>query len=255
MSDVTTTGNVVELYRFPFKSMQGASVDSVEVGPTGVVGDRRRALLDASSGALLSAKRYGGLFGATADDAGVTLPDGTRVAFDDADVDDRLSAWLGVAVTLAETAPDVAVSYEMTFDPPNDDAEYYAIDAPPGSFLDLAAIHLVCRQTLDGCREVRGDLDWDVRRFRPNLVLDVPGLEPFAEDAWSGSRIRVGGAVLEVMMPTVRCAMPLRAQPGLDSQPGLYAALEEIHANHLGLYLSVVEPGEVRVGDPVVVGV
>jgi hypothetical protein len=233
--------------------MQGAAVESVDVGPTGVAGDRRRALLDASSGALLSAKRYGGLFQAVADDDAVTLPDGERIEFGDPDADRRLSDWLGVAVTVAETAPDVAVSYEMTFDPPNDDAEYYAIDAPPGSFLDLAAVHLVCRQTLDGCRQLRSDLDWDVRRFRPNILLDVPGLEPFAEDDWAGSRIRVGGAVLEVMMPTVRCAMPLRAQPGLDSQPTLYAALEEIHANHLGLYLSVVEPGEVRVGDPVVV--
>ena len=154
-------------------------------------------------------------------------------------------------MVLATSGPDVQVAYEMTFDPPDDEAEYYAIDAPAGSFLDLAAVHLVCTQTLDGCRAARPDLDWDVRRFRPNVVVDVPGLEPFGDDAWTGRRLRLGSVVLEAMQPTVRCAMPLRAQPGLASQPSLYAALEELHANHLGQYLSVVEPGEVRVGDPV----
>jgi MOSC domain-containing protein YiiM len=47
--------------------------------------------------------------------------------------------------------------------------------------------------------------------------------------------------------------MPLRAQPGLARQARLYAALEELHANHLGTYVDVVEPGEIRVGDEVAV--
>jgi uncharacterized protein YcbX len=56
-----------------------------------------------------------------------------------------------------------------------------------------------------------------------------------------------------VRQPTVRCAMPLRAQPGLARQPRLYRALEGLHANHLGTYVDVVEPGEIRVGDEVAV--
>ena len=30
----------------------------------------------------------------------------------------------------------------MTFDPPNDDAEYYEIPAPADTFLDLSLIHI-----------------------------------------------------------------------------------------------------------------
>jgi uncharacterized protein YcbX len=247
----SAAGRVASLHRYPVKSMQGTSVERLVVGTGGVEGDRERALLDAETGALLSAKRYGRLLEADVADDAVVLPGGERIPFDAPDAATRLSAWIGRPVELATCGPDVAVAYEMTFDPPNDDAEYYAIDAPVGSFLDLAPVHLVCTQTLDACRAARPDLDWDARRFRPNVVVDVPGLEPFGDDAWTGRRLRLGSVVLEGMQPTVRCAMPLRAQPGLASQPALYGALEDLHANHLGQYLSVVEPGEVRVGDPV----
>ena len=138
----------------------------------------------------------------------------------------------------------------MTFDPPDDDAEYYAIEAPPGTFLDATAGHLVALTTLRHAAERRADLDWDVRRFRPNLVVDGD-LDAFAEDDWVGRTLRVGGAELAVRQPTVRCAMPLRAQPGLDRQAPMYAALEELHRNHLGLYLDAVTPGPIAVGDEV----
>ncbi|MGH9206141.1 MAG: MOSC domain-containing protein, partial [Acidimicrobiales bacterium] len=91
----------------------------------------------------------------------------------------------------------------------------------------------------------------DVRRFRPNLVVDAPGSSPFGEDQWCGIRLRIGSAVIEGMQPTVRCAMPLRAQPGLDAQPTLFKAMDSLHANHLGIYLNVIESGEIRVGDRV----
>jgi uncharacterized protein len=104
------------------------------------------------------------------------------------------------------------------------------------------------------CRAVRPELDWDVRRFRPYLVVDIDA-PPFAEDGWTGRRLTVGSVVLGVLMPTVRCAMPLRAQPGgLARQPELFAALSEVnvlHPDHFGLYLQVITPGTVREGDPV----
>ena len=59
--------------------------------------------------------------------------------------------------------------------------EYVDIPAPAGSFLDFAPVHLVTTATLEGCQAQRPDLDWDVRRFRPNLVIDVDG-PPFVEN-------------------------------------------------------------------------
>jgi uncharacterized protein YcbX len=69
-----------------------------------------------------------------------------------------------------------------------------------------------------------------------------------------GRRLRVGEVELAVDSPTVRCAMPLRAQPGLERQVELFEAMSELneaYPNHLGVYCSVVSPGTVRVGDSV----
>jgi uncharacterized protein len=252
MSDTApSVGTIRELYRFPVKSMQGITVDALQVGPSGVHQDRARALIDVETGKLMSAKRWSKLLLASADDVGITLPDGTHRAFGSADLDAVLSQWLGREVQLRQVDPAVDLSYEMTFDPPNDAAELYEIPAAAGSFLDLAPLHLVTRQTLDGTAEARPDLDWDVRRFRPNIVVDAPGLPAFGEDGWCGERFTIGSAVVEGMQPTVRCAMPLRAQPGLDAQPALFGAMDALHANHLGIYVTVVTPGEVTAGDPV----
>jgi uncharacterized protein YcbX len=243
---------VVGLARYSVKSMQGTDCQSVDIGLEGVVGDRDWALVDTRTGRLMSAKRYSALLHWSADDDGITVADGPTVRFDDPDINAILSEHLGRPVELHRSGLDTSLSYEMTFEPPNDDAEYIAIDAPPGRFVDLAPLHVVSKQTLEGCAAACPDLNWDVRRFRPNLVVDAPGLEPFGEDAWCGHRLRVGGAVLEPRQPTVRCAMPLRAQPTLDRQPDLYNALEDLHANHLGIYVWVEQPGAVALGDEVV---
>jgi uncharacterized protein YcbX len=246
---------VEALSRYPVKSMQGESVVSIDVEGGSVVGDRTWALLDASSGRLLSAKRHGALLGATGRLHGdgsctVTLPDGQTVELGSADADRVLSDWLGFAVRAARATPGAALEYEMTFEPPNDGAEYFAIPAAPGTFLDLAALHLVSTATLHAARAAYPGLDWDVRRFRPNVVVGgVPGA--FAEDEWCGSALSAGSAGLRARQPTVRCAMPLRAQPGLDREPHLYDALEAFHRNHLGIYLDAERDGRIELGDAV----
>lgn len=249
-------GTVARCWRYPVKSMQGFEPAELAVNAAGVVGDRVRGLLggaDGSTGRLLSAKRTAVLLDASATDTAFTLPDGTTITFDDPTADAVLSSWLGSRVHLA--APDSQpVSYQMTFDPPNDEAELFDIPAPTGTFLDLAPVHLVTTATLRACQAARPDLNWDVRRFRPNLLLDVDG-PAFVEGQWLHRRLRVGGVVLSVDSPTVRCAMPLRAQPGgIEREPGLFKAMNELNEmspNHLGVYCSVVAAGSIRPGDPV----
>lgn len=250
MAELTIT----ELWRFPIKSMQGVAVRELALETSGAVGDRRYGVIDAESGKLMSAKRWSQLLMAATDDEGgrvrVSLPDGATVHADDPEASEVLSRWLGRPVRLDEVAPGTEIAYEMTLDPPNDEAELFDIPAPKGSFVDLAPVHLLTRATLDHARSRHPDLQWDVRRFRPNVVIGGE-LEPFADDGWPGRQLRIGGAVVQVRQPTVRCAMPLRAQPGLDRQRDLYDAMQSLHANHLGVYADVVTPGTVRVGDSV----
>ncbi|MDQ2678716.1 MAG: MOSC domain-containing protein [Actinomycetota bacterium] len=257
---MTELGTVQACWRYPVKSMQGLPVDSLQMFERGVGGDRVRALIDTATGHLMSAKRTSVLLDASADDDSITLPDGTVIPWDDATVDARLSEWLGKDVRLSEPLPGHQLSYEMTFDPPDDDAEYVEIPAPVGTFVDLAPLHVVSRATLDGAAATRPELTWDVRRFRPNLVLDTGG-DAFVENGWVGRTLRFSsGAAITVSQPTVRCAMPLRAQPehaghvALGREPELFRAMSELNTeypNHLGVYVDVEVPGRVAVGDTV----
>jgi MOSC domain-containing protein len=253
---MTVVGTVAACRRYPVKSLQGVEADHIEIGATGVVGDRQWGFLDHATGKLMSAKRFSALLGATGSDAMVVLANGDEIPLDQSDAAAAVSLWLGREVTIVRPDHAADMVYEMTFDPPNDDAELFDIPTPEGTFLDLAAVHIISSNTLRWCQDANPDLDWDVRRFRPNLVVDLDGvMGGFAEDRWVGQRLRLGGAVLEVSMPAVRCAMPLRAQPGgLARQPAMFRALSDLNAdnpNHLGIYLDVVEPGAVCVGDPI----
>jgi uncharacterized protein YcbX len=251
---VNLLGKVAQCWRYPVKSMQGESRSGLSITAAGVDCDRAWGVIDIAADRILSAKRTAALLGARASDHAIELPDGSTVAIEDPNASLALSRWLTHDVRLARPRPGEQLAYQMTFDPPNDDAEYFDIPTPEGSFVDLGPLHLVTTATLVGCANARPDLDWDVRRFRPNLVIDLDG-EAFCEDRWSGQAIQVGPeVVLEVVQPTVRCAMPLRAQPGLQRQPRLFSALKELNTaspNHLGVYAGVQTPGPIRVGDPV----
>jgi hypothetical protein len=91
---------VLELWRYPVKSLQGERLDAVAVSESGFEGDRRFALFDLETGFGLTARRIPELLFASArltpeGEAEITLPDGSIAADDDA-----LSAWLGRKVQL-----------------------------------------------------------------------------------------------------------------------------------------------------------
>ncbi len=235
--------------------MQGERLDALTIVPCGVEGDRGHALLDAATGRILSAKTAMDLLFARAERDNVVLPDGTAVALDDPVASGTLSSWLGRDVRLAAPVEGEERSFQMPFDPPNDDAEHLDIPAPAGSFLDFAPVHLVTTATVAACQAQRPDPDWDVRRFRPDLVIDVDG-PPFLENDWGGHRLRIGAETeLEILGPTVRCAMPMCAQLGLERQAELFRAMTDLNTgflNHLGASArGVCTSGRVATGDAV----
>jgi uncharacterized protein len=103
----------------------------------------------------------------------------------------------------------------------------------------------------------RGDReDLDPRRFRINLEVD--GCEPYEEDSWDGGLVRVGASTIRVRGQIPRCVVTTlapdtgekdfttlnliaRFRPRIEGRRGL----------PFGMYAEVVEPGRVRVGDPV----
>jgi uncharacterized protein YcbX len=122
---------------------------------------------------------------------------------------------------------------------------------PPGMFVDLGPVHVLTDTSL---RTISAEVghDVDVRRFRPNVLVELNESDiDLPELAWIGHQLLVGGAVLAVRMPTLRCVVPSRPQPGLDVDPAIPRALAARAERYLGVYAGVAETGAASVGDPV----
>lgn len=250
-------GRVAELWHYPVKSMQGLPVDKLACTTAGFELDREWALVEPDSDRVLSAKTVPELLAATVTGSGVgdtaiELPGGATVRPGDPGADAVLSEWLDRPVELRHRRDQNGGVYEMTFDPPDDTAEKFEIPVQAGSFFDLTSVHLLTTATLDAAKAASPELDWDIRRFRPNLLIETDG-EPFVEDGWCGATISIGGTEpveVEINQPTVRCAMPLRAQPGgLPRSVDTYRAMQALHANHLGVYGTILGSGTISRGD------
>jgi uncharacterized protein YcbX len=63
-------------------------------------------------------------------------------------------------------------------------------------FFDCATVHVVTTATLDRLRELYPQGRFEVRRFRPNIVVQLDsGEKSFAEDAWVGRTVSIGTGV------------------------------------------------------------
>ncbi|HEV7210135.1 MAG TPA: MOSC N-terminal beta barrel domain-containing protein [Blastococcus sp.] len=231
---------VLELWRFPVKSMQGERLAEAEIGRLGIAGDRSWALFDLATGFGLTARRVPELLFATgrlrADGVvEVVLPDGT-VTGDDAE----LSAWLGRTVGLR---PAVGGPAQPRYESPDDDevpgaTSWRDWEGAGGAFHDIAEarVSLVATGTLGR---------WDRRRFRSNVVLEGAG-----EGELIGSRVRAGGVVLDVGDPIPRCVMVTRPQPGgIDRDTSVLKTIHRERGGGLAVGAQVRTPGSVRTGD------
>jgi uncharacterized protein YcbX len=234
---------VVELWRYPVKSLQGERLDEAVITPAGIDGDRAGAIFDADTGLGLTARRvpellYGRARATGSGGVAIELPDGTLAQDDDA-----LSRWLGRAVTLYEASDSGARVYENPLDFEDEDAsEWIRFQGSAGAFHDSAAtqVSIVSTGTIGR---------WDRRRFRANVLVDGSG-----EDDLVGARVRAGEAVLDLVKQIPRCVMTTRPQPdGIERDLDVLRVINRERGGFLAVGALVVQPGVVRVGDELVV--
>ena len=282
-----SVGTVSELWRYPVKSMGGELIESAAIDQNGVAGDRGWALRE--SGDTRSAKQMPRLlqFAARYQEepsldrrsppVELTLPDDEPLTSADDDVHRRLSDVLGRDVILTSVRPaDDLDHYRRR--PPNPDAEpapgflevmgmeegdpmpdFGAIEmdvlqqysSPPGTYFDCFPIHIMTTASLNELAALGGGEDVDVRRFRPNVLIDTGDAQGLLEVDWTGKRLRMGGVTIELMSTAVRCSMPAHAQREFGASRAVGRALIEHTRQHLGSYCNVVESGTVNVGDSV----
>ena len=249
---MTTGARVTEIWRHPVKSLRGERLEAAEVTPDGLAGDRGWGIRDLGTGRILTGRREPRLLMASArlGDGGrpvLTLPDGAVLDGPGPATDAAVAAWLGRDVALVPAADDPGGRAEFFADATDDASDVLEWTMPAGRFVDALPLLLLTADSLRAGRAVH-DGEWDVRRFRPNLLLEGGG-DGWTEDGWLGRELAVGGARLRAEQPCTRCTMITRPQPGLDADVDVFRAVARNHGAALGVLARVVAPGTVSVGD------
>jgi uncharacterized protein len=267
-------GTVVSIWRYPVKSMLGEELNSSYVTERGLVGDRSYALVDQETGKVASAKnprKWGKLFDFRAafidtpqvvesiPRVRITFPDGTHIYSDQSDdIDNALSFVLGTEVRLMRANLEKP-SYEEYWPDIEGLAQREKVTdeaMPPQTFFDIAVIHIFTTSTINRLRGLYPEGRFEVRRFRPNIVVESASSgqkkNDFIENLWVGKKLMIGeDIVLRVIGPCTRCVMITLPQGDLPNDLGILRTVAQYNQVTAGVYASVHRGGTIRRGDQV----
>jgi MOSC domain-containing protein len=275
-------GSVVSLWRYPVKSMMGEELNASDATHRGLLGDRAYALVDSSDGKVASAKnprKWPNLFDFRAafivpprthtkvPPVQITLPDGTIITSEQSHLNQILSKVLSRGVTLDATERSDEVVESSFPNPRTANAEEYWPDIeeldyrdtvtdftlPEGTFFDCAVVHLLTTATLDLLREFYSRGRFEVRRFRPNIVVEPSsGEKNFIENDWIGQTLVIGREVrLSITGPCSRCVMTTLPQGDLPRDLGILRTAAKYNKANVGVYAAVLQSGTIHRGDSV----
>jgi MOSC domain-containing protein len=233
-------GSVRELWRYPVKSLRGEPLETAALAPDGLAGDRAYAFHERRKGALRP----------------LTVREAPRMlawaaSYDVADPDsaDPPPAVLTGPGGHRWTTGDAGLGAELSADLGRDGFE---LRRAPGEQHDLPGSLLVTTEASLAALAQELGTEIDVRRFRPNLHLELDA-PAFAEERWEGGSLEFeGGVVLRLLHPCERCVIPTRhPDHGAERWPELLKWLDAHHATLFGINAQVVTPGVVRRGERV----
>jgi uncharacterized protein YcbX len=232
---VTEIGRVTELWRYPIKSMAAEPLDEVDVSWHGLAGDRRWAFIRDSA----AQSGFPWLTLRQRNDMGLYRP-----SFVDPKLPDS-------SVTVVRSPS--GESFDVT------DPALASELFPKGArvvrhdrgVFDAFPISLISTQSVERLGEMVGD-ELDVSQFRPNIVMTATNGTPFFEDSLVGTTVRVGGTRMRVDKRDGRCVVITIDPVSRERNPAVLRAVASERDGCLGVYGSVVEPGRIAVGDPIV---
>ncbi len=246
--------SIAAIFTAPVKSLSLVRSESVTVGQSGIVEDRRFHIIDAD-GHLLTQRQQGRLtlveaaYSAESDELSLQFPDGQHAA----GITD-----LGDAVITAIWGRQVP-GREVTG--PWNDALSTFCGSPvrlvktdnPGASFDEYPISVLSRASLDNLSSrINGWPQFEDRRFRPNFLLD--GCSPYEEDAWLGGVVQIGPDLrVRLVAPDPRCAIttldPNTGERDFDIPKLLLSYRPNARAPYFGVYGAVETTGTISVGD------
>jgi uncharacterized protein YcbX len=126
-------------------------------------------------------------------------------------------------------------------------------ELPAGTFFDLAVVHVLTTATIERLRALYPEGRFEVRRFRPNIVVATAAdQQGFVENDWIGRTLAIGDEVrLRITGPCPRCVMTTLPQGDLPKDAGILRTAAQNNEANVGVYADVAKSGTVRRGDDV----
>ncbi len=206
---------IAELWRYPVKSLAGERLETAEVTPNGIAGDRIVHVRSAQN-RVLTARTHPGLLGLR----GILGEDGEPL------VDGR--PW---------TAPEVTQEIRRAT---GEDASLARYDGPER--FDVLPLSVLT----DGAI---ASLGVDRRRLRPNILIE--GVEGLGERDWPGRQLRVGDVVIGVKKLRRRCVMTTYDPDTQEQDLRVLKRIVTDFGGRMALDCEVVHGGRLAVGDRV----
>jgi MOSC domain-containing protein len=231
-------GRISAIFRYPVKSMAGEALDVATLGWHGIDSDRRfafRRVTDTSGFPWLTASKLPQMIVykpfARDRDASESVPthvrnpDGREYAIRSDELRQEISARYGGDVELMNLKHGI-------------------FDEGLVSIISLGTVRSIERES---------GRDIDLRRFRPNVVIETNSGEPFAEDKWVGQTLRFGDgeAAVRITMRDERCVMINLDPDTAERDSEVMKTVVRLNENCAGVYSTVVQAGELRVGQVV----
>lgn len=252
--------------------MMGEEINACHITEKGVYGDRSYGVIDQETGKLANAKnpkKWPNMFQYHAKylepvyieenipPVQITLPSGETVRSDEDNVDEILSESFGRKVTLHNPSQQ-NVQFEgyvpKEIEELPDRGTIFTRNSPNETFFDIAMIHLITTNTIDALRKLTPSSRVEARRFRPNIIINVPDVEGFVEQTWVGKTLHIGKEVqLKIIQPTKRCVMTTLAQGDLPQDINILKTIVKENEGNFGVYAEIIQTGKVQIGDKVTI--
>ena len=231
---MTEVGRVGALWRYPVKSMAAEALRNADVYWHGIKGDRRWAFVQDEL---------------------------VRSGFPYLTIRERAEMWRFVPELADPDKPDSSKTWVRTPEGDTFDVADPALAERLGGgvrpvrlnrgLFDTAPLSLITTTTVEALRVLSERDVLEPERFRANLLVEPTGDGEWPEDAWVGHELAIGSLRMRVDRRDERCVIITTDPVTGDRDPRVLKMAGRAHDACAGVYGSVVTPGRVAVGDPV----
>lgn len=235
-------GRIKAIYRYPVKSMAGMELTNAALGFHGLEGDRRfafRRMAEQGGFPWLTASRLPEM---------ILFQPFHQQENDQSLIPSHVCTPEGVALELRSSELSAEISRRFG-------SEVQLMQLNQGIF-DEASLSVISHGTISGI-EKESERAMDVRRFRPNVLVETISGAPFEEDAWVGHTLFFGeepdGPAVNLTLRDKRCVMVNLDPDTAQSDAAIMKSIVRLNENNAGVYGTVTKIGTLCMGQKVFV--